>query len=110
MSDLDLQAMMKAEALAVSRVSEEKKVAAADYLRGYLCGVVPQLRNWMGEHGVEWVSRGEVGWHFRGGMEVRNLLREGGFGEEELGIENLDFIYARLLERMVLGKELDREE
>jgi hypothetical protein len=37
-----------------------------------------------------------VQWHLHGGMGLRNYLREGGFGEEDLGVENLDDVYLPL--------------
>lgn len=40
-------------------------------------------------------------WHFRGGMNVRNALRTGGFGETELGVENLDDHYIGIVEDAV---------
>ena len=45
-----------------------------------------------------------VDYHFFWGMSIRNLLREGGYGEKQLGVENLDDIYVVLLER-ALGLE-----
>lgn len=38
------------------------------------------------------------GWHFIGGMAIRNLLREQGFGEAYFGIHNLDDVYIELVE------------
>jgi hypothetical protein len=37
-------------------------------------------------------------YHFHGGMWIRNKLRAAGFGEKELGIENLDDYYVGLIE------------
>ena len=37
-------------------------------------------------------------WHFSGGMNVRNHLRKNEFGEEFLGIDNLDDTYTFLVE------------
>lgn len=36
--------------------------------------------------------------HFREGMDIRNLLRIEGFTEDKLGINNLDNIYSYLVE------------
>lgn len=47
-------------------------------------------------HGDEWWLPER--WHFLGGMAIRNLLRERGFGELYFGIENLDDIYIGLVE------------
>jgi hypothetical protein len=41
------------------------------------------------------------GWHFAGGMAIRNLLRKLRFGEEQLGVANLDDCYVNLLEGAV---------
>jgi hypothetical protein len=110
MQELDLDEMLKREDVAVSRVSEEMKEKAAAYLADILDPpTIALLAQWMGDFGTDWPHRGRIGWHFYGGMQIRNVLREGGFGEEEIGIENLDYIYARLVERAVLGEELDRE-
>jgi hypothetical protein len=37
-------------------------------------------------------------WHFNGGMAVRNHLRENGFGEDYIGVDNLDDTYTFLVE------------
>jgi len=54
----------------------------------------------------------KFGWfssyHFWGGMHIRNLLRNGGFGEEYFGY-NIDVIYVELLE-MVIGVRDGEEE
>ena len=36
--------------------------------------------------------------HLREGMALRNLLRAGGYGERELGVDNLDDVYIGLME------------
>jgi hypothetical protein len=36
--------------------------------------------------------------HFRGGMQMRNALRDAGMGEEFFGVDNLDDLYVVLLE------------
>lgn len=36
--------------------------------------------------------------HFREGMSIRNLLRMNGYGERELGVDNLDDVYIGLIE------------
>ncbi len=43
-----------------------------------------------------WVSR-----HSSWGMRIRNELRKNGFGEKELGVENLDNVYVGLIEEAV---------
>jgi hypothetical protein len=47
--------------------------------------------------GANWV----LPYHFNWGMEIRNLLRRGRYGEDEFAIENLDNIYAELVEEAV---------
>ncbi len=42
--------------------------------------------------------------HFGFGMQVRNALRRAGFGEEELGVRNLQDVYLDLLEAGVEDK------
>lgn len=48
---------------------------------------------------------GDYGWnapfHFTWGMSVRNRLRESGFGEQELGVKNVDNVYVELVEAAV---------
>ena len=39
--------------------------------------------------------------HLRGGMVVRNLLRDAGFTEDKIGIANLDNVYVSLLEEVI---------
>jgi len=101
---------------AVAKVPEEKKEAAAGFLRGLFTEEQKnQLREMMeGATDHFWVAKiidtriFPIGFHtLGGGMAIRNTLRQHGFGEKELGIENLDYIYARLLERAILGKEIE---
>jgi hypothetical protein len=47
-------------------------------------------------HGEDWWL--PDGWHFGGGMAIRNLLRKHGFSEEYFGVGNLDDIYIGLVE------------
>lgn len=47
-------------------------------------------------HGDDWYLPDL--WHFRGGMHVRNLLREKGFGEKYFGVSNIDDVYISLVE------------
>jgi len=39
--------------------------------------------------------------HFMGGMAIRNYFRKEGFGEKELGIDNLDNIYSSIVEEAI---------
>jgi len=111
MTDLDLDEMLRREEIDISRVPEEKKEEAAAYLADIFDpDTIVLLASWMETYGTDWPHKGRSGWHFVSGMQIRNLLREAGFGEEGLGIENLDYIYTRLVERAVLGHELERGE
>jgi hypothetical protein len=106
---IDLEEVLRKEAEAVAAVLEEKKQAAADFLKDTLGDHnIKMFRDWIELNGLDW-PRTFAGWHFHGGMAIRNHLREGGFGENELGIENLDYIYVQLIERAVLGKEMERK-
>jgi hypothetical protein len=95
--------MRKREALECAAVPEEKKEAAAQFLRDTF---TINEKEWL----VKMMGIGLDRWwfakhHLGAGMVIRNLLRTNGFGEKELGISNLDFIYCQLLERAVLGHE-----
>lgn len=57
------------------------------------------LARMMQEQPNDW----NIGLHFGWGMAMRNLLRSNGYGEQELGIGNLDDYYAALIEEAVLG-------
>ena len=61
------------------------------------------LRSRIAEDPKAWWSRN--GWHFVGGMRVRNVLRKNGYGEEYFGVGNLDDIYVELLEEAVKEEE-----
>jgi len=51
------------------------------------------------ENNQEWW----LGHHFGWGMTMRNLLRENGYGEKDLGIGNLDDYYIAWIEQACLG-------
>jgi len=100
---------------AVAKVPEEEKEAAAEFLRNLFTKEQKnQLREIMeGATDHFWTAKiidareFPVSFHtLGGGMAIRNALRQNGFGENELGIENLDYIYAQLIERAVLGHEI----
>lgn len=44
-----------------------------------------------------------VGYHHGWGTNIRNMLREGGHGEKELEVANLDDVYIGLVEEAVYG-------
>ena len=58
------------------------------------------------ENPTEWW----VGHHFGWGMGIRNLLRENGHGEKELGVDNLDDHYIPLIERACLNHHIFFDE
>ena len=68
---------------------------AVTWLRGYLSAeVLAQIRDAIAKHDPNWPA----GYHMWWGMGVRNALREHGFGETAMGVENLDNIYVALVE------------
>ena len=93
------------EAECVEAVPEEKKRAAAEFLTNELPVDVKKTFKKLIEKGTSrsWFSE----FHSFTGMKIRNLLRQNGFSEEELGIPNLDFIYCKLLERAIVGSEIN---
>ena len=51
------------------------------------------------------IAANPLGWsvyfHFSAGMEIRNVLRQAGYGEKETGIDNLDNLWVPLVEEAV---------
>lgn len=98
-------------------VSQEKPPATMD-------GAIEFLRNWMTQQKGkerdedperplieivgEMMKRSPTEWwighHFGWGMSMRNLLRTNGYGEQELGVGNMDDYYVALIEQAVAGK------
>jgi len=68
--------------------------------------VIHFLKESLGEDFWKWFENAKLhgnwythnGWHFSGGMNVRNHLRQNGYGEAYLGIDNLDDTYTFLIE------------
>ena len=103
--ELDL---LEHEARCVAGVSDAKRQAAADFLaKDFSEQVTTTLRRLIikGKDRF-WFSD----YHFHTGMQIRNILRTNGFGEDGLGIENLDFIYCKIMERAIMGQEVNWEE
>lgn len=100
--------MLDYEAKCVASIPEEKKKLAAEFLAKELPRDFKEQSRKLIEEGKDrfWFSS----YHFTAGMKIRNILRGHGFSEKELGIENLDFIYCKLLERAIMGSEVDWEE
>jgi hypothetical protein len=69
-------------------------------LREELKPVMKELKDRIKENPDGWLMgrKGEWPLHLNWGMGVRNLLRDKGFGEKELGIENLDDYYLQIVE------------
>ena len=83
------------------KIHPEKRQMAVEFLRGYFaCSPEAVL-------GIQKAAAADPeGWwivqHFSWGMSVRNLLRSNGYGESDLGIENLDDHYVGLIEEALL--------
>jgi len=68
---------------------------AVTWLQGYLApGVQAQIRECVAVRNPDWPVAYHLGW----GMSLRNALREHGFGEDAMGVRNLDNIYIALVE------------
>ena len=91
---------MRIEQEQVARVSMCKREEAAKFLESHFSDEDKNfLRALYKDAGdPHWFS----GYHFRGGMVIRNALRENGYGEDYFGIDNLDYIYCSLME-MAIG-------
>ena len=48
------------------------------------------------KHGEDWIHKVQA--HFTFGKNIRNMLRENGFSEKDLEVENLDDYYIQMLE------------
>jgi len=97
--------MEKHEIDCVAKVSEEKLVAAAIHLDTFFNESIKTSLKRMINQGEDrfWF----VQFHSSTGMGIRNVLRDGGFGEKELDIENLDYVYVQIIERAVMGKKME---
>jgi hypothetical protein len=84
------------------KIPVDKRTAAVEFLKGEID--VEQIRT-LSYADPEWW----VGGHFHWGMAIRNRLRSGGFGEKELGVDNLDDYYIGLVELAVGVTSEDQE-
>lgn len=75
-------------------VVEQAEIALLGALPG---SALRTISGWMDEDPENWPHTQEPGWHFYGGMAVRNELRHLGFGEDRLRVMNLDDCYIDLL-------------
>lgn len=86
-----------AEDLATARQSPLWSPAVR-FLREWLSPMVRfQIRELVDKQSRDW----PVAYHSFWGMGVRNALRDRGFGEDALGVLNLDNVYVELVEEAV---------
>jgi hypothetical protein len=98
-NSIDKTSPSKKEDLENLKVEDELKIIS--YLRDNLNDTYKkELEGRIKNNPKGWVYEGSPQpFHFNEGMHLRNLIRNGGFNEEYLGIENLDNIYAYLIKR-----------
>lgn len=75
-------------------LTPELKAPALKMLAQELASSAPEIHEAYNEDPEHWVAP----YHFFWGMNVRNLLRNKGFGEDYFKIHNLDDIYIALVE------------
>lgn len=83
----------------LGQLDPDLRLRAAGFLRGWYeeSGALEEIRAAERRDLQEWWAAHHFGW----GMDVRNLLRRHGFGEEELGVGNLDDVYVGLVEEAI---------
>ena len=87
----------------VNDMSHEKRQPAIDFLKTLFSNEDKiEFKECMLFNRKDWIHEIETGWHFSGGMAVRNALRGAGFGEDYFGCE-MDYIYQGLIEEAILG-------
>lgn len=87
----------------VNDMLHEKRQPAIDFLRTLFNDVDKKdFKECMEFNKEKWSLQIETGWHFYGGMAIRNALRGAGFGEDYFGVE-MDYIYQGLIEEAILG-------
>src|SRR3990167_1768275 len=82
----------------LAKLDAHKVACAVEFLRGFFSLNAEAATQIMLAHGEDpqcWWAQYHSFW----GMNIRNLLRKYGYGEPELGCENLDDIYIGLVER-----------
>jgi hypothetical protein len=83
----------------LAKLPAGKRAAAIAFLKERLPQVTKEeIRQMMSEDSQTWWTPHHLWW----GMSIRNLLREHGFGEKELGVSNLGDVYIGLLEAAVI--------
>lgn len=87
--------------LKVNSLDPSLRDQAVAFLRDYLSPNMEFLRGEIAKNPNSWSSDH----HFWGMMSVRNVLRQNGFGERELHIDNLDDYAVGLVELAAQEKE-----
>jgi len=73
--------------------------------------IVAKMRDWMPQKmrmeileliEKEGIHKWAIPFHFEGGMMIRNKIREWGYTEAAVGIENWDNIYISIIEDVVM--------
>lgn len=76
---------------------EQKDAAVAAFRSSDFAEASSQIREAIARDGEHW----NIPYHLWWGMSVRNFFRQQGFGEKELGVDNLDCVYRFLVEDAV---------
>lgn len=91
------------------QLDPEMRLQAAKAFRAMLelenTSAIEELRERITES-PDWLMGREGEWplHHGWGTSVRNWFRQHGYGEQELGIENLDDFYSALVESAIMGE------
>ncbi len=87
-------------------INEEKRIAAVKFLMAH-----PSIASNY-EHIKKAIELDKKSWfadyHFHWGMAIRNILRDNGFGEKEIGAKNLDDVYVDLVEDAIESITLEK--
>lgn len=90
-------------------MNKEKVDRAISFLKSQLsksmiiyCGILIQT------YGKVWHTKNRF--HFIEGASIRNFMRENGYGEEYLEINNLDDYYTKFIECVIENKEYEYKE
>lgn len=77
-------------------INKEKRIAAVKFLMAHpsIATNYDMIKKAIELDKKSWFAE----YHFHWGMAIRNILRDNGFGEKEIGVENLDDVYAELVE------------
>jgi hypothetical protein len=87
----------------VREFPKEKRQLAVDFLRTlFSTEDLLEFYDAMKFYEKDWLVNIETEFHLHGGIEIRNELREAGFGEDYFGV-GLDYVYVGLIEEAILG-------